>query len=283
VRAPKGSRGGVSLLARNLLCVSHGKVQRQRCETYNERQRFTRFHKNTQSFAAMASSRRHARRICNLHDCLSLGEVELGLTVSAPTTPAATSIGAVGQLEAPVLQHQDHTVNSRPPDPEEIRHRLPLLLRLLQDSRPLSSIPDVMLAVRDNKVPSSADQKQAQGIGEAEPTTEGDAATSEKTAKEPSDGVVTSAPASRKKGDVVVQGAVDRLEDSVAMDPTAEDVERVACRLAPLACRRMLRHHRARGGGGGRRNFDLELDSQTSKTCVLNESQAFPQATGCRG
>jgi hypothetical protein len=199
----------------------------------------------------MTSSRRRARRICNLHDCLSLGEVELGLTVSAPTTPAATPIGEVGQLHDALLQPQDRNINARPPDPEHIRHRLPLLLRLLQDSRPLSSIPDVMLVGQETsiKVLSSAEQKQ----GEAEPKTEGGTATTEKKAEEPNDDVVASAPPPRKKRDDLVQGAVDRLEDRVAMDPTAEDVEGVACRLAPLACRRMLRHHRARGGGGGGR------------------------------
>lgn len=60
-----------------------------------------------------------------LHDCLSLGEVELGLSCS--------SVAAVGNH----IGQSDILFNAT----DEETYRLPLLLRILKSSRPLSAIP----------------------------------------------------------------------------------------------------------------------------------------------
>jgi hypothetical protein len=109
----------------------------------------------------------------SLHDSISLGEVELGLS----------------------SEHR--------PSEEEVR-RLPLLLRLLSSSRPLSSIPTFPLPPIDDNDDDDDDNK------------------SEST-------------------DVIIQQAVNRLEDRAALYSAAEGVEVVACHLAPYVCRKISR------------------------------------------
>jgi hypothetical protein len=208
---------------------------------------------------------RHHHRTLRLHDCLSLGEVERGLTAAAATvgTTTTTTLDPVSASDGGDVHGTISTpTQGSEPNPEEIRQRLPLLLRLLQDSRPLSSIPDVVGL--DNEGPSSAASAAAaaaaaaaapppppQRTGEREElTTVAETADSAETANgagETNESAASLSLSTNKGGDVVVQGSVDRLEDRVAMDPTAEDVERVACRLAPVACRRMVRRTKRLG------------------------------------
>jgi hypothetical protein len=112
----------------------------------------------------------------SLHDSISLGEVELGLS----------------------CEHR--------PSDEEVR-RLPLLLRLLSSSRPLSSIPTFPLP------PLNADEDDE------------------------NDDVLSS----KSDTDDVIQQAVNRLEDRAALYSAAEGVEVVACHLAPYVCRKISR------------------------------------------
>jgi hypothetical protein len=235
-------------------------------------------------------------RTLPLHDCLSLGEVERGLTTTTTTTTTATTTTTVNPSLA-ASEGGDEPDTSTPargsgPHPDEIRQRLPLLLRLLQESRPLSSIPDVFAG--GDKGPSSADPPPPQRVVEGQDEQTARAADSAETAKGASEtkkvfDVNASASASsysnKGGGDPVVQGSVDRLEDRVAMDPTAEDVERVACRLAPVACRRMLHRTNRLSRGGGRtttlhamsdRDVQAMLSGATS-TSNLNSTTKRPK------
>jgi hypothetical protein len=110
----------------------------------------------------------------SLHDSISLGEVELGLS----------------------CEHR--------PSEEEVR-RLPLLLRLLSSSRPLSSIPTFPLPPLDEE--------------------------------DENDELLSS----KSDTDVIIQQAVNRLEDRAALYSAAEGVEVVACHLAPYVCRKISR------------------------------------------
>ena len=117
--------------------------------------------------------------VLSLHDALALGEVELGLTTVAESDER--------QLE-------------------EI-HRLPVLLRLLSASRPLSSVPSFW----------DDEEKEKSNIN-------GD------SGDEPN----TATPI-----DELANQVVARLEDVAATYNVAEGVDVVACHLAPSICRNL--------------------------------------------
>ena len=117
--------------------------------------------------------------VLSLHDSLALGEVELGLTTVAET--------AERQLE-------------------EI-HRLPVLLRLLSASRPLSSVPSFW---------DDGEKEKSNISGES-----GDEPTPDTPIDELANQVVA------------------RLEDVSATYNVAEGVDVVACHLAPSICRNL--------------------------------------------
>jgi hypothetical protein len=140
-----------------------------------------------------AASSSSAVRPSSLHDCLALGQVEAALPRSA--TPSS----------------------------EEV-HRLPVLLRLLQQSRPLSSVPTFPVGFEEQA------EKKEEEQGEA--------------SQEP---------------DAVIEEVVARLEDRAAMYSAAEAVQMVACHVAPAVCRRMGRLSAIRKKRSGAYDtFDLE-------------------------
>jgi len=112
---------------------------------------------------------------------------------------------------------------------EEIR-RLPLLMRILSEARPLSSVP-VLIPVVSPTLPSPPGK--------------------DKDGEEQQD----------DEDDPVIRQAVDRLEDRAARYSAAEGIELVACQLAPAVCRKASRlkplsraappRPRAAGAGGG--------------------------------
>jgi hypothetical protein len=126
----------------------------------------------------------------SLHDSISLGEVELGLS----------------------CEHR--------PSEEEMR-RLPLLLRLLSSSRPLSSIPTFPLP----PIEGGGGDGGANNGNDNEGTNDNDELVSSKS----------------DTTDDVIQQAVNRLEDRAALYSAAEGVEVVACHLAPYVCRKISR------------------------------------------
>jgi len=128
--------------------------------------------------------------VLSLHDCLALGDVEVGLSLPS-TDQNDTTNGSMEQQR---------------PSEEEVQ-RLPLLLRILSSSRPLSSIPTM---------PSSSN--------------------SDDNLKDHDDNEKHD-----EDSDSVIQRAVDRLEARAAMYSAAEGVEGVVSHLAPTVCRKMSR------------------------------------------
>jgi hypothetical protein len=158
----------------------------------------------------------------SLHDSISLGEVELGLS----------------------CEHR--------PSDEEVR-RLPLLLRLLSSSRPLSSIPTFPLP------PLNADEDDE------------------------NDDVLSS----KSDTDDVIQQAVNRLEDRAALYSAAEGVEVVACHLAPYVCRKIsrlapLQRTKVKGGKGvktGAGEFGTEELARLAANPVLASTSRSPSTS----
>ena len=132
----------------------------------------------------------------NLHDCAALGEYELGLTPPLPSNDEAVVSSIVAATAF---------------DETSVVHRLPLLLRLLDQSRPLASIPRLQLLGGNNN-----NDDVDNGPPPAEHNT--------------------------TEVDCILQGTVDRLEDRIANCAAAEGVEVVTCRLAPMAGRRFRLH-----------------------------------------
>jgi hypothetical protein len=145
----------------------------------------------------------------NLHDCLALGAFEYGLpylkirTVEADaamstvntqsSTPAASSLNKISVVAEDNFVQLDV--------PSEI-HRLPLLLRILSQSRPLSSIQslgDLLLLQKED----------------------------------------TSKDLSSMNDDPLLDDIVARLEDRAAIYAASERVQMVSCHLAPAACQRL--------------------------------------------
>lgn len=123
-----------------------------------------------------------------LHDCLSLGEVELGLTqLPQPSDNAVEYTGAEKSiLSTTICDTKDDEID-----------RLPILLRILQSSRPLSSIPIF------------ADMTPTSLSGENHDDTT----------------------------DSTVSEVANRLEDRAALYSATEGVQVVACHLAPAVTR----------------------------------------------
>lgn len=114
-----------------------------------------------------------------LHDCLALGAVEIGLKPSTVDTP--------GEI-----------------------HRLPLLLRLLSQARPLSAVPTLSLMnAADSSTTAASDRRSVDNDDDAY--------------------------------DPVIEQAVARMEDRAALHSAAEGVHVVACHLAPTICKRISR------------------------------------------
>jgi hypothetical protein len=140
----------------------------------------------------------------DLHDALALGQYEAALTAGVSTATASANCGATGNLGEATPAEDAMTTTLT-----EV-HRLPLLLRLLAASRPLSSLPNLTSEVDD------ANDVTALPAAETSPPNEDD---------------------DEKEGvwlDIVVQG----LEDRAALYSAAEGVEVLAGHLAPHVCRK---------------------------------------------
>jgi hypothetical protein len=142
----------------------------------------------------------------NLHDCVSLGEVEKGLD-NIPTTTSSKA-----RVIDPVQNGQDGIMYSS--TDEEI-HRLPFLLRLLHASRPLSAIP-TFLEHEDN----------LQLIGQQQQQQHDDMSVEN---------------AMDVEDDAIICDVVNRLEDRAAAYSAAEGVQIVACYLAPAVAKHVRR------------------------------------------
>jgi hypothetical protein len=156
----------------------------------------------------------------SLHDSISLGEVELGLS----------------------CEHR--------PSEEEVR-RLPLLLRLLSSSRPLSSIPTFPLPPPDDE------------------DEENDELSSDT--------------------DVIIQQAVNRLEDRAALYSAAEGVEVVACHLAPYVCRKisrlapLQRTKKSKGASAKAGELEYEFGTQELSRLATNPVLSTASRSGSTG
>lgn len=144
-----------------------------------------------------------------LHDCLALGQIEVGLPRIPPssdsknTSTSATENGAASPAAAGAAANTASSSSSNRQN-EEIR-RLPLLLRWLEQSRPLTLIP-TLVGLEEH---AAIDDDDDNG--------------------------------SPEERDELIEEAVARLEDRAALFSKAEPVQRVACQLAPSACLRIRR------------------------------------------
>lgn len=119
---------------------------------------------------------------------------------------------ALGQYENALTTVADESSNKTSSRVAEI-HRLPLLLRLLSASRPLSSLPDLPK--------ESEGRKEGDEVETEEEEEEDKETTSQDTEK-----------------DVWLDDIVQRLEDRAALYSAAEGVEVLAGHLAPHVCRK---------------------------------------------
>lgn len=137
----------------------------------------------------------------DLHDALALGQYESALAVGlSTTTDEGSSTPDNPPDEAPPAEDATPTTLTE-------MHRLPLLLRLLSASRPLSSLPNLTAEVDANEPTLAAAEKTS-------PATEDD------------------------KADAWLDKVVQGLEDRAALYSAAEGVEVLAGHLAPHVCRK---------------------------------------------
>ena len=138
--------------------------------------------------------------MCNLHDCLSLGAFEYGLPY-LKIRPAETNPDG-GRLNSLVVRTEDDAVHT---DSLAEIHRLPLLLRLLSQSRPLSSVQSLEEVLCIQEDDSSRNEDMVASNSE----------------------------------DPLLDDVVARLEDRAALYAAVERVQMVSCHLAPAACHRL--------------------------------------------
>jgi hypothetical protein len=147
----------------------------------------------------------------NLHDCLALGALEYGLpyrkilTVEADSASSTVNSSQSTQVDSSLKKISVVAEDKNVVHTEKLSeiHRLPLLLRILSQSRPLSSIPSfgVVLPLQKDDTPEL----------ELTPTSD----------------------------DPLLDDIVARLEDRAAIYAAAERVQMVSCHIAPAACRRL--------------------------------------------
>jgi hypothetical protein len=191
-----------------------------------------------------------------LHDCLSLGEVELGLA---------------GTAHPPEDENRNNSDNA-----VAVRHRLPLLLRLLHESRPLSSVPSLSL-----EAGAVAFDQEEDDEGNKTPLKRPDAVEDDSTKKD-SDGKLPdrkSSPDAAVDDDDVggtIQRAVDRLEDAAASDPVAEAAEALVGAWAPRSARRFekllrrqLRHSKTRISSSSLNLHSLLSDTELEEALAV--------------
>ena len=144
----------------------------------------------------------------SLHDCLSLGEIELGLQQKQKHHQSGDDVGKNQESSSKNNSHRSL---------QEI-HRLPLFLRVLSLTRPLACT---------SSLPTAAAAAAKPGVEKEDKEENGNKEEDDKTHHREQD------------EDALVNQVVERLEHVAATYSVAEGVDVVASHLAPTMCRKI--------------------------------------------